>query len=291
MDIISSLKNGKAAGPFSIPINLLKILSNLITEPLCTIVNGSFSTGIFPDDLKLAKVIPLHKKGSTDDPRNYRPLSLLSIFSKIIEKRMHKRLYKLIEMISLLHPLQFGFLEKHSTLHTLVSLTESIKGSIDNGSYGCGIFIDLQKAFDTVNHQILLQKLEHYGIRGIANCWFSSYLSARKQYVSVNGHISDHLNISCGVPQGSVREALLFLLYSNDLPNVSKLLTFYLFADDRNIYLSSPDLIKLQKTMNRELRKIRKWLATNRLALNIEKTNYVIFILLTGKSQSPYLSK
>ena len=152
VDIISSLKNGKAAGPFSIPINLLKILSNLIAEPLCTIVNGSFSTsGIFPDDLKLAKVIPLHKKGSTDDPTNYRPISL-SIFSKIIEKLMHKRLYKFIEMNSLLHPLQFRFREKHSTLHTLVSLTESIKGSIDNGSYGCGIFIDLQKAFDTVNH-------------------------------------------------------------------------------------------------------------------------------------------
>ena len=130
---------------------------------------------------------------------------------------MHKRLYKFIEMNSLLHPLQFGFREKHSTLHTLVSLTESIKGSIDNGSYGCGIFIDLQKAFDTVNHQILLQNLEHYGIRGIANCWFLSYLSARKQYVSVNGHISDHLNISCGVPQGSVLGPLLFLLYINPI--------------------------------------------------------------------------
>ena len=132
VDIISSLKNGKAAGPFSIPMNLLKILSNLIAEPLCTIVNESFSTGIFPYDLKLAKVIPLHKKGSTDDPTNYRPISLLSIFSKIIEKLMHKRLYKFIEMHSSLNPLQFGFREKHSTLHTLVSLTESIKGSIDN---------------------------------------------------------------------------------------------------------------------------------------------------------------
>ena len=150
---------------------------------------------------------------------------------------MHKRLYKLIEMHSLLHPLQFGCHEKHSTLHTLVSLKESIKDSIDNGSYGCRIFIDLQNAFDTLNHQILLQKLEHYGIRGIGLCWFSSYLSARKRYVSVNGHISDHLNISCGVPQGSVPGPLLFLLYINDLSNVSKLLTFYLFAEDTIIYL------------------------------------------------------
>ena len=124
VNIISSLKNGKAVGLFSILINLLKILSNLIAEPLCTIANESFSTGIFPDDPELAKVIPLHKKGSNDDPTNYRPL--LSIFSKIIKKLMHKRLYKFIEMHSLLHPLQFGFREKHSTLQTLVSLTESI---------------------------------------------------------------------------------------------------------------------------------------------------------------------
>ena len=139
--------------------------------------------------------------------------------------------------------------------------------------------------------KVTIKAPTNYAALRQAGCWFLSYLSARKQYVSVNGHISDHLNISCGVPQGSVLGPLLFLLYINDLPNVSKLLTFYLFADDTNIYLSSPDLLKLQKTMNRELRKIRKWLAANHLALNIEKTNYVIFILLTGKSQSPYLLK
>ena len=136
----------------------------------------------------------------------------------------------------------------------------------------------------------MFQKLEHHRIRGIGLCWFSSYLSARKRYVFVNGHISDHLNIPFGVPQGSLLGPLLFLLYINDLRNVYKLLTFYLFAEDRNVYLSSPDLIKLQKTMNRELRKVRKWLVANRLALNIEK-NLLFFILITEKFQSPYLLK
>ena len=143
--------------------------------------------------------------------------------------------------------------------------------------FGCGVFIDLQKAFDTVNHSILLKKLEHYGIRGTVLDWFSSYLSNRKQFVSVNGATSDHATITCGVPQGSVLGPLLFLLYINDLPNASKVLSFYLFADDTNIYFRSQDLCSLQKIMNMELKKVRKWLDANQLALNIDKTNFVIF--------------
>ena len=118
-------------------------------------------------------------------------------------------------------------------------MTEEIRNTIDNGNYGCGVFIDLKKAFDTVNHSILLKKLEHYGIRGVALDWFCSYLSNRKQYVSVNGHISETLQIRCGVLQGSVLGPLLFLIYINDLPSVRKCLTFYLFADDTNIYFEA----------------------------------------------------
>ena len=166
---------------------------------------------------------------------NYRPISVLSVFSKIIEKLMHTRLYNFLDTFEMLYPLQFGFSEKHSTMHALLSLTESIKQSIDNGKFGCGIFIDLQKAFDTVNHKILLGKLEHYGIRGTTLNWFHSYLTGRQQYVIVNGHISDSLTINCGIPQGSVLGPLLFPIYMNDLPNVSKVLRFYLFADDTSI--------------------------------------------------------
>ena len=134
-----------------------------------------------------------------------------------------------------------------------------------------------KKVFDTVNHSILLKKLEHYGIRGVELSWFSSYLSKRKQFVSVNGSTSDYLEVSYGVPQGSVLGPLLFLIYINDLPSVSKVLSFYVFADDTNIFYSSRDLITLQKVMNRELKKVKKWLDANQLALNIDKTKFVIF--------------
>ena len=186
--IIQSLNPKKAIGPYSIPTFLLQILSKYIVKPLSQIINLSFEFGIFPDNLKIGKVNPLYKKDSAENPSNYRPISVLSVFSKIIEKLMHNRLYKFLEKFELLYPLQFGFREKHSTTHALLSLTESIKHSIDNGKFGCGIFLDLQKAFDTVNHDILIKKLEHYGIRGNVLDWFRSYLRGRFQYVSVNGH-------------------------------------------------------------------------------------------------------
>ena len=158
-----------------------------------------------------------------------------------------------------------------------MEITEKIKESIDKGKYGCGIFIDLKKAFDTVNHKILLKKLEHYGIRGNILYWFHSYLSDRKQYVSYNGVSSDIRDITCGVPQGSVLGPLLFILYINDLPNISEKLWFFLFADGTNIYYESKDLVELEKTVNKELRRLSLWLNLNRLALNISKTNFVIF--------------
>ena len=155
--------------------------------------------------------------------------------------------------------------------------------------FGCGVLINLQKAFDTVNHSILLQKMKNYGIRGTALNWFTSYLSEIQQYVSVNGNASDQLELTCGVPQGSVLGPLLFLICINDLPNVSKFLSFFLFADDTNIYFKSHDLTRLQKIMNRELKKVKKWLDANRLALNIDKTNFVVFYRPHIKIPEPVL--
>ena len=274
--IIQSLPS-KGTGPTSIPLRMLKVAADLIAIPLCYIINISFTTGVFPDALKVAKVLPLHKGGSTQDTNNFRPISLLSIFDKIMEKLMHNRLYEFLESHDILYKNQFGFRKKNSTIYALLEITEKIKESIDNGNYGCGIFIDLKKAFDTVNHKILLTKLEHYGIRGIALKWFESYLTNRKQFVFVNGESSEVKDILCGVPQGSVLGPLLFLLYINDLPNVSEKLMFYLFADDTNIYFESKSLNLLEKVVNEELKHLSLWLKVNRLALNIQKTNFLIF--------------
>ena len=180
VEIIASLPL-KATGHASIPMKFLKIVADIVAIPLCKIINLSFSKGIFPELLKTAKVIALFKSGSTEELNNYRPISLLPVFDKIIEKIVHKQLYAFLEEHDILFKNQFGFRKRTSTGHSLIEITEKIKEGIDSGKFGCGIFIDLKKAFDTVNHAILLKKLEHYGIRGSMLKWFESYLTNRKQ--------------------------------------------------------------------------------------------------------------
>ncbi len=277
MKIILQLDDNKSTGPCSIPIKLLRYAAPKIVPIFVKIINISFETGIFPLGMKLAKIIPIFKSGSLFDVNNYRPISLLSVFSKILEKLMHQRLYSFLQLNNVIYESQYGFQKSKSTQHSLIEIVEKIRTCMENNNYGCGIFIDLKKAFDTVNHDILLQKLEHYGIRGTSLDWFKSYLSGRSQYVSCNGISSDIKNITCGVPQGSVLGPLLFLLYINDLPNISNKLSFFLFADDTNIFFESNNLDKLQRTVNKELKKLVTWLNANRLALNVKKTNFVIF--------------
>ena len=200
LDIINSLEN-KSTGPSSIPLKLLSLKPDLIILPLAYIINMSFITGEYPNLLKIVKVIPIHKGGSTQDVNNnYRPISLLSIFDTIIEKLMHKRLYNFLMEHNILYQNQFGFRKNNSTVYALAQITEMIKVSIDNRKFGCGIFVDLRKAFDTVNHEILLIKLEHYGIRDSMLKWFQSDLFDRKQFVTFNDVSSELLVNSCGVP-------------------------------------------------------------------------------------------
>ena len=164
----------------------------------------SFSTGEFPSVLKIAKVISIHKNQSRVDYTNYRPTSFLSNIENFIEKLIYKRPFNFLDINNLIYLFQFGFRPKYSTNHALINFTESITQSPDEGSFDCGIFVDLQKTFDTVDHKILLHKLEYYEIRGICNNWFKSYLSGRKQFVSINRYNSHLMPVDCGVPQGSV---------------------------------------------------------------------------------------
>ena len=168
---------------------------------------------------------------------------------------MHQRLYNFLEENNILYNKQFGFRKNNSTIEALIKITEKIRESIDKGKFGCGIIIDLREAFDTVNHEILLFKMEHYGIRGSTLKWFKSYLSERKQYVYINGECSELKQITCGVPQGSVLGPLLFLIYINDLPNISKKIDLYLFADDTNIYYEDESLVNVEIKVNMEVKK------------------------------------
>ena len=167
--------------------------------------------------MKTVKVIAIHKKDSKLEVSNYRPISLLSNIEKIFEKLMHSRLNEFLEERQILYYKQFGFRKDFSTNHAILNLLEIIQKALDGGQIACGIFIDLEKAFDTVSHDILLEKLDLYGIRGISNDWFRSYLSDRSQIVSINGFNSDYKTVKYGVTQGSVLGPLLLLIFINDL--------------------------------------------------------------------------
>ena len=254
--IIKFLKSNKSCRPNSIPTKDLHILQDQISNHLATICNLSFSTGVFPAIPKTAKVIPIHKKNSKLEVSNYRPISLLSNIDKIFEKLMHSRLIEFLEEKQILHYRQFGFRKDFSTNHAILTLLESIQKALDDGQFACGIFIDLEKAFDTVSHDILLEKLNHYGIRGIANDWFRSYLSDRTQFISINGFNSDYKTVKYGVPQGSVLGPLLFLIFINDLNIAIKNSETFHFADDTCLLNIKDSIKKINKVVNKDSLKI-----------------------------------
>ena len=275
--LINELNPSKASGPNGIPTKIMQMISNIICVPLSKTYNISILTETHPDKLKFANVIPVFKKGSRLVISNYRPISLLSNLNKIFEKIMYKRIYAFLDKYDLLYGLQFGFRAKHSTTHTLINITEKIRSALDDGKVTCGIFIDLQKAFDTVNHEILLKKMEYYGFRGKINGWLRSYLCERKQKVTINGFESVNRVVNHGVPQGSVLGPILFLLYINDLHTCIKHSTTYHFADDTNLLNISPNYKTLQKELNEDLRSLVQWLTANKISLNNDKTEIIYF--------------
>ena len=276
-NLISSIDKRKCTGPNSIPTNILIMLKSDISTQLSKIFNLSLLSGVYPDKLKISKTIPIFKKGDSHITSNYRPISLLSNINKLLEKIMFKRTYEFLDKYKCIYKLQFGFRNKHSTDHALIRITESIRAALDDDKTACGIFIDLQKAFDTVNHSILTDKLSHYGIRGTANNWFKSYLNNRYQFVSINGAESHPIPILHGVPQGSVLGPLLFLVYINDLHCAINFSSVYHFADDTNLLNISSSVKRTQKQVNLDLKSLYKWLLANKISLNCSKTELVIF--------------
>ena len=227
--------------------------------------------------MKIARVIPLYKVGEKDLFTNYRPVSLLPQFSKILENIYYSRLDKFISKHDILSNSQYGFRQNMSTNLALLELVEELTSSIDKKNKTIGVFIDLKKAFDTIDHDILLKKLDRYVVRGISNNWVKSYLTGQKQFVNINIATSGMLQTVCGVPQGSVLGLQLFLLYINDICNVSKLIKCILFADDTNLFFSEKCIKYICKVMSIELFKFKSWFSLNKLSLNISKTNYIVF--------------
>ena len=202
---------------------------------------------------------------------NFRPVSILPVLSKILERLMYNRLLKFIKEFNILYDFQFGFRKFHSTFMALASAVNHIVNALQVGKYSIGVYLDFCKAFDTLDHDILCFKLNHHGIRGIALDWIKSYTLNRKQYVSYNDNPSDIQSISCGVPQGSILGPLLFLIYMNDLSNVSDILFTVMFADDTGMFVNGENLSTLETQLNFELKHVSTWLQVNKLSLNVDK--------------------
>ena len=229
--------------------------------------NLSLSTSVVPSQLKIAKVVPIYKAGDSHLFNNCGPISILPSISKALGRIVYTRMFDFISKHNILCPNQYGFRPNRTIHMALNDFYTKVTEDLDNKLHSIGIFLDLSKAFDTLNHSILINKLSLYGIRGVANQWISNYLSDRKQFVAFNGKSSPHSNITCGVPQGSILDPLLFLLYINDLPLCSDFPHYVLFADDTNILFFHKDPVLLEKILNKELDLISYWFKVNKLSL------------------------
>jgi len=269
-ELVKKLKNSSTSD-FNTTVIKQAFLHTPLPLILSQIINSSLTHGTFPDLLKTARVIPIHKSGSRSDVANYRPISLLSVFSKIFEKVMYARLSSFFTANNIINPRQYGFRQQHSCEHAVIDAQSTILSTLNNKQIALLLLIDFSKAFDMVDHGILLNKLSRYGIRGVAHSWISSYLSNRKQSVNVNSASSPLLDLKYGVPQGSILGPLLFIIYINDLPDIAKGVHFIMYADDANIIVTGTDIESIKAKISMLLTKLSDWVNKNSLKLNVKK--------------------
>ena len=222
-------------------------------------------------------ICPIHKGGENNLPQNYRSIALISCISKIFEKAYVIQLSRFLTNNKILNENQFGFRKEHSTLHALMSRIENIADAFENHEFLMAIYIDLTKAYDTIDTSILVKKLKHYGIQNEPLNWVKSYLMKRTQVVKIQGTISDEKDVTCGLPQGSLIAPLLFIIYINDLPHISENLNKILFADDTNLFKRDKSLTRLNKEVENQLIDLETWLKVNKLSLNVSKTKSMVF--------------
>ena len=275
-DIVKSFDNKMSPDLDGLCLQLIKFIISDINIPLSHIFNLSFDTGVFPEKLKECRTVPIYKAGDTKLCDNYRPFSLVNTLSKILEKIVAIKLTNHLQINDLLYKHQYGFQKGKSTEHNLIHVVNFIANALNNGNFCIGVFLDLKKAFDVCDHGILLKKLKQFGITNKAHDWFSSYLHNRVQKVDINGKISNPETINISVLQGTTLGPILFLCYINDIFHATELAT-YLFADDTTRLAEHKNLNELITFINTELHKLANWFKSNKMAVNISKTKYIIF--------------
>ena len=270
------MKGGKATGPDNIPPDVLKSVAPVVAPPLTDIINSSLSSGCFPEQWKCACVKPLHKGGSKSVLTNYRPISILPTCSKLIEMTVRSQLVTHLEENNLLYPLQSGFRRRHSTASTLLRATNDWYQALDAHLMIGVLFLDVSKAFDTVDHS-LLSKLQSYGVSSSTLNWFKSYLSGHSQFTKIGDVKSHPLSTTAGVPQGSILGPNLFSVHINNLPNICPVnSTAVLFADDTTIYVIGSSASEISSILSSALENCQSWMVKNKLQLNTLKTKYML---------------